>query len=74
MRTKTGITRAPVDREDPATLDGHAHSKDARGDDQQQPASCASSNAGGVTGSVEGELIDFKTLHWLCVAKLSLPP
>ncbi|KAK2609562.1 hypothetical protein N8I77_003058 [Diaporthe amygdali] len=65
MRTKTGITRAPVDPEDSATLEGHARPKDARGDDQQQPASCASSNAGGVTGSVEGELIDFKTLHWL---------
>ena len=65
MRTKAEAPAAPVDPEDQATLEQPSEPKDVTVDDQQQPASRASSNAGGVLGSVEGELIDFKTLHWL---------
>lgn len=66
MRSKPEATTASADIEDQATLERPAEPKDeVPVDDQQQPASCASSNAGGVLGSVEGELIDFKTLHWL---------
>lgn len=65
MRSKAEVTTAPVDPEVQATLEQPVEPKDVTVDDQQQPASCASSNAGGVLGSVEGELIDFKTLHWL---------
>lgn len=65
MRTKTEAPEAAIDPEDPTTLEQPAEPKDVAVDDQRQPASCASSNAGGVLGSVEGELIDFKTLHWL---------
>lgn len=65
MRTKAEVTTAPADPEDQAALGLPVEPKDVPVDDQQQPVSCASSNAGGVLGSVEGELIDFKTLHWL---------
>lgn len=65
MRTKTEVMTAPVDPEDQATLDRAVEPKDVPVDEQPQPTSRASSNAGGVLGSVEGELIDFKTLHWL---------
>lgn len=66
MRTKAEApTTTPVDPEDQVTLEQSAEPKDVPVDNQQQPESCASSNAGGVLGSVEGELIDFKTLHWL---------
>lgn len=65
MRSKAEVTTAPVDPAVQETLEQPVEPKDVTVDDQRQPASCASSNAGGVLGSVEGELIDFKTLHWL---------
>jgi len=66
MRSKAEATTAPADPENQATLERPSEPKDdVPVDEQQQPASRASSNAGGVLGSVEGELIDFKTLHWL---------
>jgi hypothetical protein len=66
MRSKAEAITAPADPENQAALELPAVPKDeVPVDHQQQPASCASSNAGGILGSVEGELIDFKTLHWL---------
>lgn len=67
MRTKADAITAPVDPEDQTTVEQTVEPKleDVPVDHQQQSASRASSNAGGVLGSVEGELIDFKTLHWL---------
>lgn len=65
MRTKAEVTTAPVDPEDQAAIDRTVEPKDVPVDEQPQTTSRASSNAGGVLGSVEGELIDFKTLHWL---------
>lgn len=65
MQTKAEVTTAPADPEDQATLERPIEPKDVPVEEQQHPVSSASSNAGGVLGSVEGELIDFKTLHWL---------
>lgn len=48
------------------TLEQPARSKEVHGEDrQEQPVSCASRNIGGITGNVDGELINFKTLNWL---------
>lgn len=65
MRTKKEAKVAPADSESQVMHEQPAEPKDVPVQEQQQHGSDASSNAGGVLGSVEGELIDFKTLHWL---------
>lgn len=65
MRTKKEAKVAPADHESQVMPEQPVEPKDVPVQEQQQPGSDASSNAGGILGSVEGELIDFKTLHWL---------
>ncbi|POS72572.1 transmembrane amino acid transporter [Diaporthe helianthi] len=65
MRSKAEAATVPVDPENQTTLERPDEPRDDVPVADQQQASRVSSHAGGVLGSVEGELIDFKTLHWL---------
>ncbi|CAI0643637.1 unnamed protein product [Colletotrichum noveboracense] len=62
MGKDTEATRAPVDPESQAKADAPAGSKVVQ---DQPPAFSSSSHIGGVGENDEGELINFKTLHWL---------
>ncbi|EQB45286.1 transmembrane amino acid transporter [Colletotrichum gloeosporioides Cg-14] len=62
MGKDTEATRAPVDPESQVKADAPAGSKVVQ---DQPPAFSSSSHIGGVGENDEGELINFKTLHWL---------